>query len=64
MFTANIDSINCILRLVIGIAILSLVFIGAKTPWACAGIILIVTAVINFCPIYGIFGFSTRSKGQ
>lgn len=64
MFTSNINSIDRILRLVIGIAVLSLAFIGPQTPWAYAGIILIVTAFINFCPIYGIFSFSTRSKGE
>lgn len=64
MFTSNIHSIDRILRLVIGVAVLSLVFVGPKTPFAYAGIILIVTAFINFCPLYKIIGFSSRSKDK
>jgi len=62
MFTANINSTDRILRLIAGIIVLSLVFIGPKTPWGYAGLILIVTAFINFCPAYALFGFSTKKK--
>ena len=58
----NLHSIDRILRIVIGVALLSLVFIGPKTAWGYVGIILIATSFINFCPIYRIFGFSTASK--
>ncbi|WP_431307723.1 YgaP family membrane protein [Agaribacter marinus] len=62
MFTPNLNSIDRILRLIIGIAILSLAFFGPQSPWAYIGIILILTAFINFCPLYRIFGLSTRAK--
>ena len=62
MFTANINSAERIIRLLAGIALLSIVFIGPKTPWGYVGVILIVTAFINYCPAYGLFGFSTKKK--
>ena len=62
MFTANINSTDRIIRLVAGIVLLSLVFIGPQTPWGYVGLILIVTAFINFCPAYALFGFSTKKK--
>lgn len=62
MFTANIGSTDRILRIVIGIAILSLAFIGPKTAFGYIGIILIVTAFMNFCPAYKLFNFNTRTK--
>jgi len=62
MFTSNINTVDRILRIVIGLALISLVFVGPKTPWGYIGAVLVVTAFINFCPIYSIFGFSTKKK--
>ena len=62
MFTTNINSIDRLLRIIIGVALVSLVFVGPKTLWGYAGVILIITAFINFCPIYALFGFSTKKK--
>jgi len=58
----NLNSTDRILRLIVGAVLLSLVFIGPKTPWGYIGLILIVTSVINFCPIYRVLGISTLSK--
>ncbi len=57
----NVGSIDRIVRLVVGAAavILAIVF---KFWWGLLGIILIVTALINWCPIYRIFGLSTAAK--
>ena len=57
MFTANIHSIDRILRLIIGFVLLALVFVGPQTPWGYLGLILILTAFINFCPLYAVIGF-------
>ena len=62
MFTSNLHSIDRILRIVIGLVLISLVFIGPKTVWGYAGGILVLTAFINFCPLYSILGVSTRTK--
>ena len=62
MFTKNVGSTDRILRIVVGAALLSLVFIGPQTPWGYVGVILIATAFINFCPLYAIFGWKTTSK--
>jgi len=58
----NLNSTDRILRLIVGAVILSLAFIGPKTPWGYIGLVLIVTSVINFCPIYRVLGISTLSK--
>ena len=50
------------LRIIIGLALLALVFVGPQTPWGYAGLILVVTAFINFCPLYAIFRTSTLKK--
>lgn len=64
MFTSNINSVDRILRLIIGAGLLACVFFGPKTYWGLIGIILIITAFINFCPIYKVIGASTRKKTE
>ena len=48
-----------ILRIVAGIGILSLAFVGPKTPWAYLGIVPLATGIIGMCPLYALFGIST-----
>ena len=59
MFNRNIGSVDRVLRLVVGIALLAMVFVGPKTPWGWIGAVLIVTALISFCPLYRLFGIRT-----
>lgn len=59
MFTKNVGSLDRTLRIIIGLVLLSLVFIGPQTPWGFIGIILIVTGFISFCPIYRLLGKKT-----
>lgn len=55
----NIGSIERVIRIVAGAAILSLAFAGPATPWAYLGIIPLATGLIGWCPAYALFGFST-----
>lgn len=59
---ANVGSIDKIVRLILGLALISLVFIGPKTPWGWLGIIFVATAAMSFCPIYRMIGFSSKGK--
>lgn len=57
--TANVGGIDRVLRIVVGLVLLSLVFVGPQTPWGWLGLIPLVTALIGYCPAYSIFGLST-----
>lgn len=46
-------------RVIAGVAILSLAFIGPKSPWGFIGIVPIVTGLLGSCPAYTLFGLST-----
>ena len=46
-------------RVLLGLALISLVFIGPKTPWGYLGILPVVTGLLGSCPVYTLFGFST-----
>jgi len=48
------------IRIVIGLGLISLVFIGPQTPWGWIGAIMLVTGGISFCPLYKVIGFSTH----
>ncbi|MFA9378994.1 MAG: DUF2892 domain-containing protein [Lachnotalea sp.] len=58
----NVGTIDKIIRIVIGLALLSLLFIleGNLKYWGLVGLIPIVTGLIGVCPLYAIFGINTR----
>ena len=63
----NEGNVDRIFRIVVGLVLLSLVFIGPQTPWGLVGIVPLLTGAIGFCPLYKVFGFdtcplSTKSK--
>jgi len=61
----NVGGIDKVLRIVIGLVLISLVFIGPKSMWGWLGIIPLATGLINFCPLYPLIGFSTaRDSGK
>jgi hypothetical protein len=48
-----------VLRVLVGLGVVSLVFVGPKTPWGYVGLLPVVTGLSGICPLYSIFGFST-----
>lgn len=59
--TANVGSIDRILRIAVGLALLSLVFIGPQTMWGLVGLLPLATGLFRFCPAYTLLGVSTCS---
>ena len=59
---ANVGGLDRALRIVIGVAILSLFFMleGPKHWLALVGIVPLATGVIGWCPAYVPFGIRTR----
>jgi len=55
----NVGAVERVIRIIAGIAILSLAFIGPKSPWAYLGIIPLATGLIGWCPPYALLGIST-----
>ncbi len=56
---ANVGKIDRILRVIVGLALISLYFVGPQTPWGLIGIVPLVTALIGFCPAYTLLGIKT-----
>lgn len=47
------------LRVLIGLGLLSIVFVGPKTMWGLLGVVPVLTGLIGSCPLYTILGVST-----
>jgi hypothetical protein len=59
---ANIGRTDRIVRIVAGLLLLSLVFIGPQSLWGLVGLIPLTTAFVNFCPAYKLLGMDTLGK--
>ena len=55
----NVGGAEQVIRVIAGIAILSLAFVGPETSWAYLGIVPLATGLIGWCPAYRLLGFST-----
>lgn len=59
IFPKNEHNIERVLRIIVGLGVLSLVFIGPKTLWGLVGIVPLATGLIGSCPLYTVIGIST-----
>jgi len=57
--TGNIGTLDRILRIVVGLGLIAIVFVGPQTPWGWLGVIPLATAFIGFCPAYRLLGLRT-----
>ena len=60
----NTGNIDRILRAIVGLALLSLVFVGPQTMWGLIGLVPLLTAIIGFCPAYTLLGINTCKAPQ
>jgi len=59
--TCNIGKVDKIIRLVLGVVIISL-GVMYNSWWGAIGLILIITALVGWCALYAIFGINTGCK--
>jgi hypothetical protein len=62
MFKTNVGSMDRMLRIILGVGLLSLVFVGPQTPLGWIGLVPLLTGLMSTCPIYSMFGWSSRGK--
>ncbi|MGA9031097.1 MAG: DUF2892 domain-containing protein [Sulfuricaulis sp.] len=55
----NVGGVDRVLRVVVGIGLLSLVFVGPQTAWGWIGAVPLLTGLLGFCPAYLPFGIKT-----
>ena len=55
----NEGSLDRLLRIVAGVVLLALVFVGPHTPLGWIGVVPLLTAAAGSCPLYTVLGAST-----
>jgi len=55
----NEGTLDRTIRVIAGLAILSLTVVGPHTLWGLIGLVPLITGAVGFCPIYRIFGLRT-----
>jgi len=55
----NEGTIDRAVRIVLGLGLISLTFIGPQSPLGFIGLVPLATGLIGFCPLYKLLGFST-----
>lgn len=63
----NMSSLDRIIRLAVAVVIAILYFTGTLTGWVAivlgiVAVILALTSILGFCPLYGLLGVSTKKS--
>ena len=57
--TTNEGKTDRVIRVVVGLALIAMVFIGPQSPWGWIGAVLVLTGLVGYCPLYRVFGINT-----
>jgi len=55
----NVGQIDRLIRIIIGLALITLAATGTIGPWGYIGILPLLTALLRTCPAYTILGINT-----
>jgi hypothetical protein len=59
MFKTNEGTLDRALRVIAGIVLISLVFVGPQTPFGWIGVVPLLTGLVGWCPVYTLLGLNT-----
>jgi hypothetical protein len=62
MANANIGNTDRIARIILGVVLIALVFVGPKTAWGWIGLVPLLTGLVRWCPLYRLIGVNTCGK--
>ena len=57
----NVGSIDRIVRIIAGLALIGLAVAGTIGPWGYIGVVPLLTGLIRVCPAYSLLGVNTCS---
>lgn len=55
----NVGSMDRILRIIVGLALIALAAAGIIGVWGWIGVVPLLTGIFRFCPAYAVLGMST-----
>ena len=62
--TTNIHSVERIVRVILGLGLTAMAFVGPANLWFLLGLIPLATGIIGWCPPYAMLGINTCSIGK
>jgi Protein of unknown function (DUF2892) len=62
MSELNVGNLDRAMRLLVGIALVTLAASGLVGMWGYIGLIPLITGVIGLCPLYSLLGLKTTSR--
>lgn len=60
----NIHPLERILRVVLGLGLLSQAFMGLNNDWFLLGALPLLTGLVGWCPPYALLGFNSCQLGK
>ena len=63
LLAVNEHPLDRILRVALGLVLLSLVFLGPQTAWGWLGLVPLLTGLLGSCPLYSLIGLNTCRAG-
>ncbi|NOS35003.1 MAG: DUF2892 domain-containing protein [Deltaproteobacteria bacterium] len=58
----NESSTERVVRVIAGIILLSIIFVGPQSWWGLIGLVPLITGLFGNCPLYTLLGISTCKK--
>jgi Protein of unknown function (DUF2892) len=62
MFKTNVGGADRVLRIILGVILIALVFVGPQTPWGWIGLVPLATGLLRTCPLYSLLGITSCRK--
>ena len=60
----NIHSVERIVRVALGLGLVSMAFVGPANLWFLLGLIPLATGLVGWCPPYAMLGINTCNLGK
>ena len=61
---ANVGTVDRVVRIGAGFALVGLAIAGTIGPWGYIGVVAILTGIFRVCPAYSVMGINTCSTGK
>lgn len=62
MSSLNVGNLDRTLRMLLGFVLMGLAASGVIGLWGYAGVVLVLTGAVAFCPLYTLLGWRTTSR--
>ena len=59
MVCKNVGTVDRAIRIIVGVVLIALVFVGPQTAWAWIGVVPLATGLLGWCGLYTVLGMKT-----